>query len=179
MLKYLGAMVIWLLPPLGVVALPTETPGLTCLAMIYLYLGGLCLAVALFITFFATRSKPHTASAFTIVAIIWLLAWQFGFTVGARIHLLVNEERYLAKIAELNRATSDEVRVRICGDTCIPHSREIVVFHYCHCFLNWPDIVYDPNGALDAPRSELKKISIYLYSSRRLSKFWYIGYFGD
>jgi len=180
MLKYLYAIAIWLLPPLIVVALPTEAPGLTCLAMIYLYLAGLCLAFAFFITFFATRSKPFAASALVLVVVLWPLVWQYGFTVGARIHLLVNERRYMAIIAELSRAKSNEEKARICGENCDPQTgRSIVVFHYCHCFLSWPDIVYDPNDTLDAPRDELQKISIYLHGSRRLSKFWYIGYFGD
>jgi membrane protein implicated in regulation of membrane protease activity len=179
MLKYLRAIAIWLVPPLVVVALPMDEPGLTCLAMIYLYLGGLILAVAFFITFFATRSKPHAASSLILVAILWLLAWQYGFTLRARIHLFVNEGRYLEKIGELSRATTDEERYRICGDDCVAHSKEVVAFHYCHCFLSWPDLVYDRSGALDAPHDELHRIDIYLHRSKRLSKNWYIGYFGD
>jgi hypothetical protein len=180
MLKYLSAIAIWLAPPLAVVALPTEAPGLTCLAMIYLYLGGLVLAPAFLITFFATRSKPRAANAFVMVVIIWLLAWNHGFTAGARIHLLVNERRYLATIAELSRAKSNEEKVRICGEGCEPaDDRTVVIFHYCHCFLSWPDLVYAPNGDLDASRNELQKINSYLYKSERLSKNWYIGYFGD
>ena len=61
----------------------------------------------------------------------------------------------------------------------MPYPNGIVVFHYCHFYLTWPDIVYDPHDALDAPNDELQRISIYLHRSKRLSKFWYIGYFGD
>lgn len=180
MLKYLRAIAIWLVPPLAVVALPTEAPGLTCFTMLYLYLGGLVLALAFFISFFATRSKPHAANAFVLVVVIWLLVWNYGFTVGARIHLFVNERRYMSTIAELNRAKSDEEKVRICGEECDPgYKRSIVVFHYCHCFLNWPDLVYAPNGELDGTRDKLQKIDLYLHGSKSLSKFWYIGYFGD
>ena len=179
MLKHLCAIAIWLLPPLAVAALPTEAPGITCLAMIYLYLGGPCLAVVFFVRFFFTRNKPHSASALMIVVTLSILAWQYGFTVGARIHLLVNERRYQEKISELSRAGSEEERDRICGNMCEPGSNAIVIFHYCHCFLNWPDIVYDPNEVLDAPRDELQRVSIYLHGSKRLSKNWYIGYFGD
>jgi hypothetical protein len=160
MLKYLRAIAIWLLPPLAVVALPTEAPELTCLAMIYAYLGGLILAFAFLIIFFATRSKPPAATALILVVTIWLLVWNYGFTAGARIHLLVNERRYLTAIREFDK--------------------KIVTFHYCHCFLNWPDIVYDPNDNLDVlTRDELQKFDPYLHGSKRLSKNWYIGYFGD
>ena len=181
MLKYLRAIAIWLVPPLAVVALPREAPELTCLAMIYLYLGGLVLALAFFIIFFATRSKVYAANALILVVMIWLLVWSHGFTVGARIHLFVNERRYLATIAELSRAKSIEEKARICGEGCDPSSeRSIVAFHYCHCFLNWPDIVYDPNDNLEAlSREELQKINLYLHGSKRLSKNWYVGNFGD
>ena len=94
--------------------------------------------------------------------------------------MLVNERRYLATIAELSRAKSNEEKVRICGEGCEPSDdRTVVIFHYCHCFLSWPDLVYAPNGDLDASRNELQKINSYLYKSERLSKNWYIGYFGD
>lgn len=180
MLKYLRPIAIWLVPPLAVVALPTEAPELTCLAMIYLYLGGLILAVAFFISFFATRSKADAANALILVVMIWLLVWNYGFTIGARIHLFVNERRYMSRIAELSRAKSNEEKIRICGEGCDPRNeRSIVVFHYCHCFLSWPDLVYAPNGELDGSHDELQKIDLYLQGSKRLSKFWYIGYFGD
>lgn len=160
MLKYLCAIAIWLGPPLVVVALPTDAPELTCLAMLYLYLGGLVLAFAFFIIFFAARKKVHAANAFVLVVLLCLLVWNHGFTVGASIHLTVNKPRYLAKIRK-----SDQ---------------KIVTFHYCHCFLNWPDIVYDPNDNLEAlSHAELHKIDLYLHGSKRLSKNWYIGYFGD
>jgi hypothetical protein len=180
MLKYLYAIAIWLAPPLVVVALPTDAPELTCLAIIYLYLGGLILALAFFISFFATRSKAHAANAFVLVVLMWLLVWHYGFTAAARIHLLVNERRYLTTIAELGRAKSNEEKVRICGEGCdARYPRSIVAFHYCHCFLYWPDLVYAPNGELDESREELQKIGFYLHGSTRLSKNWYIGYFGD
>jgi hypothetical protein len=179
MRKYLIAIGAWLLPPLAVFALPTEAPGLTCLAVIYLYLAGLCLGVAFFTVFFFTPKKPQVAGAFFLVVIIWLLAWQHGFVFGARLHLFVNERRYAKTIDELSRAESQEERDRICEEKCFYSEGRIVVFHYCHCFLSWPDLVYDPTGKLDAPRSELQKINGYLYGSRRLSKNWYIGYFGD
>lgn len=160
MLKYLCAIAIWLCPPLVVVALPTDVPELTCLAMIYLDLVGLVLALAFFIIFFTTRCNVQAVNAFVLVVLIWLLVWNHGFTVGARIHLWVNKPRYLAKIRETDHT--------------------IVLFHYCHCFLNWPDIVYDPNDNLEAlSRDELQKINFYLHGSKRLSKNWYIGYFGD
>jgi len=180
MLKYLRAIAIWLLPPLGFVALPIDAPGYTCVAMIYLYLVGLGLALAFFIRFFLTRDKANAAGAVFLVVMLWALVYRDGFTFGARVHLLVNERRYMATIAELNSAKSSAEKARICGEGCDPSSAQrIVVFHYCHCFLSWPDLVYDPNGVLDAPREELEKINPYLHGSERLSKFWYVGYFSD
>src|SRR5687768_12522029 len=180
MLKYLLAIGTWLGPPLVAFALPTDAPGLTCLAMIYLYLGGLCLAFVFFIRFFATREKPPAVAASFLALLLWVLVWQYGFTFGARVHLMVNQSRYEQIIAKLNLATSIEEKNRICGGKCIayPH-HPIVAFHYCHCFYNWPDIVYDPTGALSGDGDEVRKLDFYLHGSKRLSKFWYIGYFGD
>ena len=179
MLKYLRAMGIWSLPPLAIFAFPTEAPGLTCLAVIYMMLAGLVLALAFFIKFFRTREKPMAATAFFMVGILWFLWWQYGFTLSARLHLFVNQGRYEKIINELSRAKSGEEKARICGERCLSSADPIIVFHYCHCFLNWPDLVYDPTGSLDGPPHELRKINLYLHDSRRLSKFWYIGYFGD
>ena len=180
MLKNLRAIAIWLLPPLGVFALPIDAPELTCLAMLQLYLGGLLLAPVFFIKFFATRSKPHSASAVVMVAVLWIIAWQHGFTLGARIHLLVNERRYMETIVALSKASSPEEKARICGDGCMPSATtEPVIFHYCHCPFNWPDLVYDPTGKFDDPPDPAQMSYSYLRGSKQLSKNWYIGYYGD
>jgi len=67
MRKYLGWISLWLGVPLVVVSLPADVPGLTCLAMLYLFVGGACLAVVFFILFFLTRKKPQAAAALLVV----------------------------------------------------------------------------------------------------------------
>ena len=180
MVRYLCAIGIWLAAPLVVFALPFDVPSSTCIAMLYLYAGGPLLALAFFILLFATRKKPQAITALVLVLGLLLPIWYFGFTVGARIHLFVNEGRYAEMIRKLNQAKSAKEKNRICGDTCLAHSeRPLVTFHYCHCMQFWPDLVYDPEGALRGDREELRKLDFYLMESRHLTTFWYIGYFGD
>src|SRR5688500_5034514 len=52
------------------------------------------------------------------------LVYRDGFTFGARVHLLVNERRYMATIAELNSAKSSAEKARICGEGCDPSSAQ-------------------------------------------------------
>lgn len=42
-----------------------------CLAMIYLYLGGLGLALRTFVLCFVTRKKPLAAAAFLLIVVLW------------------------------------------------------------------------------------------------------------
>ena len=180
MLRYLCAIGIWLGAPVVVFALPFDVPVPTCIAMLYLYAGGPILALVFFILLFATRKKPQAITALVLVLSLLLPIWYLGFTFGARVHLFVNEARYAAKIRELSQAKSAKEKQRICGDACGPHpERPLVIFHYCHCLQFWPDIVYDPEGALRANREDLRKLDFYLMDARHLTTFWYIGYFGD
>src|SRR5215510_8558958 len=98
MSRYLGVIFVWLLVPLLVVCLPIDVPGITCLAMLFLFLIGPCLAISFFALFFLTRNKPQALLALFIVGALWLFSLWQGFAVGARIHLLVNEGRYAEKI---------------------------------------------------------------------------------
>lgn len=178
--KYIGFIGIWLLVPLVVVSLPFDAPGLTCLAMLHLFLLGPCLGIGFLILFLLTRRKPQAAAAFFLVVALWLLSLWNGFAVGARIHLLVNEERYAGKIRLITQAKSLEEKVRICADDCLIHPQPFfVAFHYCHCPMFWPDIVYDPGGTLDVDKNNLQRLDFYLRDARHLKTFWYIGYFGD
>jgi hypothetical protein len=93
----------------------------------------------------------------------------------------VNQGRYEATIARLSLATSEE-RNRICGAECFVLSDEPlrVSFHFCHCFLSWPDIVYDPTGAVADPDiGKLHQMNVYLFGGERLTEGWYLGRFGD
>ena len=179
MREYFGWISLWLAVPLTVVSLPVDVPGLTCLAMLFLYLGGVCLAFVFLILFFLTRKKPQAAAALLIVVALWLGSIWNGFAIGARIHLFVNEERYAATIRQLHHTPVEE-KPKACGSDCFTDRKlPLVTFHYCHCMFYWPDIVYDPSGALDANRSDLRKLDFYLHDYRHLTTFWYIGYFGD
>lgn len=164
MFRYLCAIGIWLAAPLVVFALPFDAPVPTCGAMLYLYAGGPVLAFAFFILFFATRKKPQAAAALMIVLSLLAPIWYFGFTVGMRVHLFVNEDRYAETIREFYHTNPKE---------------KVVVFHTCHCPFFWPDIVYDPGGEMRDNRGDLKKLDMYLMDYRHLTTFWYIGYFGD
>ena len=185
MFRYLCAIGIWLGAPLVVFALPFDVPFPTCLAMLYLYTGGPLLALSFFILFFATRKKPQAAAALILVLSLVPAIWFFGFTAGARIHLFVNEPRYAEMIRQLSQAKSAAEKKRIAGDVAATHlfappsNKQLVTFHYCHCPLFWPDLVYDPAGELDANRNDLRKFDFYLQDYRHLTTFWYIGYFGD
>lgn len=180
MFRYLRAIGIWLLAPLAVFALPFDAPFPTCIAMLYLYAGAPILALAFFILIFATRKKPAAATALMLVLSLWLPTWYYGFRFGARVHLFVNEGRYAEKIRQLSQAKTAKEKNRICGDVCGPNSEKpLVIFHYCHCPFFWPDLVYDPAGALRGNRDELQKLDFYLHDARHLTTFWYIGYFGD
>ena len=180
LLKYVIAIALWWVPPFAIFALPTDTPLLTAFAMLYLFAGAIWVSLGFLVSFFLTHHKQQAAAAFVVAVMLSLVAWQNGFTFGARLHLFVNQSRYEAKIRELQRVKSEEEKNRLCGDECDPLSDPpMVVFHYCHAFLNWTDLVYDPNGRINAPREDLQKIDSYLRGSRRLSENWYIGYFGD
>jgi hypothetical protein len=178
MFRYLCAIGIWLAVPLVVFALPFGAPVATSLAMLYLYGGGPILALAFFILLFATRKKPQAATALILVLSLLLPIWHFGFTVGARIHLLVNEGRYAEKIRELSKAKSDEEREKICGRECFPvYDRSVVIFHFMQWSCASRNIVYDPHGAFREVAEDHRKYMFYLREYRHLNTFWYIGYF--
>jgi hypothetical protein len=181
LLKYVTAIAAWWIPPFAVFALPIDTPHLTAFAMLYLYAGAIWVSLAFFVSFFLTRQKQQAVGAFVVAVMLSLVAWHNGFTFGARLHLFVNKSRYEAKIRELQRVKSNEEKNRLCDDECDAPVTDppMVVFHYCHAFLNWTDLVYEPSGKIDASPDDLLKINGYLRATRRLSENWYIGYFGD
>ena len=181
MFRSLCAIAIWLLAPLAVFALPFDAPVPTCAAMGYLYAGAPFLTLVFFILIFATRKKASAAMALLIVLTLWPTSWYYGFTFGARVHLLVNEGRYAEKIRQLSQAKTLEEKGRLCegGQCMVDSEKPLVTFHYCHCLYFWPDLVYDPSGELRGNRDELQKLDFYLHDARHLKTFWYIGYFGD
>lgn len=165
-----------------VFAFPQDIPGITCLAILFFPLTGLILAVLFAILLWRSKhKKQHAAIGLMLVLIIGTVWFTAGLKWGARLHLLVNRGRYEATIARLSLASSEE-RGEICGDDCFVLSDDPlrVGFHFCHCFLSWPDIVYDPTGAITDPDiGKLHQLNVYLFGGERLTGGWYLGRFGD
>ena len=181
MAKHLAAILVWLLLPIIVFAFPRDIPGITCLAILGFPLGGLVLAVIFAILLLRGKHKRNAALGLVLVLIFGALWFSSGLKWGARLHLIVNRSRYEATIARLSLASSEE-RGEICGDDCFLLSDEPlrVVFHFCHCPLDWPDIVYDPTGAITDPDiGKLHQMDVYLFGGERLTGNWYLGRFGD
>jgi hypothetical protein len=181
MAKHLAAVLVWLLVPITVFAFPRDIPEITCLAILVVPLAGLVLAVTFAVLLLRGKHKRNAAHAVALVLIFGALWFSSGLKWGARLHLLVNRSRYEAIIARLLPASSAE-RGEICGENCFLLSDEPlrVSFHFCHCFLNWPDIVYDPTGAITDPDiGKLHRLNVYLFGGERLTGDWYLGRFGD
>ena len=163
-------------------ALPFEVPVLTGTATMLFPLVLLLLTIGLIIASIASKNKHRPAAALLVVMLVWGVALGNGTVFGAQIHLLVNQHRYAGIIAQLAQAQSNEDRTAICGDDCFVMSTQPlrVGFHFCHRFLNWPDIVYDPSGEV-ASRDwdKLHRLDIYLYGADHLRGDWYLGRFGD
>lgn len=181
MTKHLAAILIWLLLPIIVFAFPRDIPEITCLAILLFKLAGVIFAVILAVLLLRGKAKRQSAVALVLVLIIGAAWFAGGLKFGARLHLLVNRTRYEAAIARLSLVSSEE-RGELCGDDCFVLSDEPlrVGFHFCHCFLSWPDIVYDPTGAITDPDiGKLHQLNTYLFGGERLTGDWYLGRFGD
>jgi hypothetical protein len=181
MTKHFTAILIWLLLPMVVLAFPRDIPGITGLAILLFPVAGLILAVIFAILLLRGKHKRNTAIGLALVLIFGTVWFGSGLKWGARIHLLVNRGRYEATIVRLSLASSEK-RAEICGDDCFVLSDEPlrVGFHFCHCFLSWPDIVYDPTGAITDPDiGKLHQLNVYLFGGERLTGGWYLGRFGD
>jgi len=128
------------------------------------------------------RNRISPAIALLLVAMIGAVYFSSGLKSGTRLHLLVNRGRYEATIDRLSSADSPEKREAICGDDCSILTDEPlrVTFHTCHSFLYWPDIVYDPTGAVnDNDIDKLHRLNAYLFGAKHLTGPWYLANFGD
>src|SRR5882724_13151880 len=182
MKKYLAIIGMWLFMPLAIFGFPRDIPAFTCLAILLFPLLAVMLIIGFLTLFLFGRRKPQAVLAMVLAMTIGTLGFFKGFIWGARIHLLVNEDRYAEKIRELYTARSSEEKDKICGNDCLVSTSQPprVTFHFCHCPFYWPDIVYDPAGTLHGTdRDTLRKLDFYLHDAQHLSSFWYIGYFGD
>jgi len=181
MTKHLTAILIWLFLPIIVFAFPRDIPEITCLTILVFPVAGVILAMTFAILLLRRKHRRNAAIGLILVLIFGTVWFAAGLKWGARIHLLVNRSRYEATIARLAPASSQE-RGEICGDDCFVLSDEPlrVGFHFCHCFLSWPDIVYDSTGAITDPDiGKLHRMNVYLFGAERLSGDWYLGRFGD
>jgi len=184
--RLLGPIAIWAVVPLVILGLPLDLPEITGLIILLFPLTVLVLLVfflALFIVALVRRrNRISPLIAMLLVALIGEVYFSSGLEWGTRLHLLVNRGRYEATIAQLSLADSAEEREAICGDDCsiLTDDPLRVTFHTCHSFLYWPDIVYDPTGAVtETDVTKLHRLNAYLFGAKRLTGAWYLANFGD
>jgi hypothetical protein len=182
MKKYLYAIGTWFMPFLLILAFPEDIPILAGLAFLSFFFLGLVLVIVFLIALFRKPNRYEPAVAISLVFLICMVTFTKGLRLGAQIHLLTNKGRYEAVVARLAATGNTEERERICGDDCTTLFDEPmrVAFHYCHWFLNWKDIVYDPTGAVnvDYPPPE-QRLSIYFRRGEHLYGDWYLCHFAD
>lgn len=184
--RFLGPIATWVGALVVIFAFPRDLPEITGLAILLFPLIGLLLLVIFLVVFIVAlvKRKNSLTPAIAILLVILIGAAYFsaGIKWGTRLHLLTNQSRYESTIAKLSLVRSPEEREAICGDDCMILSDDPlrVTFHTCHSFLYWPDIVYDPTGAVnDADISRLHQLNVYLFGAKRLSGDWYLANFGD
>lgn len=184
--RFLGPIATWVLALVVVFAFPRDLPEITGLAILLFPLAGLILLAVFLVGFIVAlvRRKDTVSPAIAMLSVILIGGVYFGagLKCGARLHLLMNQSRYETTIAKLSLVHSSEEREAICGDDCMILSDEPlrVTFHTCHSFLYWPDIVYDPTGAVnDKDMSRLHQLNVYLFGAERLKGDWYLANFGD
>lgn len=182
MRKILLIVGIWLLPFIFIFAWPRDFPTVVCLAKMSFPLMGLSATVYFIVGAIRGTQKRATIAGLILTVILISAGYFFGFNWGAQLHLLTNQSRYQATIDKLKLAKSESEKKEICGEHCQILSADPlrVGFHYCHCFLNWNDIIYDPTGILnDSEVIKSRRLNIYLYDADRLKGDWYLGKFGD
>jgi hypothetical protein len=184
--RFLGPIATWVGVLVVIFAFPRDLPEITGLAILLFPLTGLILLVIFLVVFIVAlvrrKNRLSPAIAILLVALIGAGYFSAGIKWGTRLHLLINQSRYESTIAKLSSAHSPGEREAICGDDCMILSDEPlrVTFHTCHSFLYWPDIVYDPTGAVnDTDTSRLHQLNVYLFGAQRLSGDWYLANFGD
>jgi hypothetical protein len=182
----LALIATWALVPVVIFAFPRDLPDVTGLTILVSPLIGLGLLIIWLVTFIVgvvkRSSRLLSGLAILLVLLIGGVSRARGLKWGSQLHLLVNQSRYEATVAKLKTANSPEEREAICGEDCMILSDEPlrVTFHTCDSFLYWPDIVYDPTGAVsETDVSRLKQLNVYLFGAERLNGDWYLANFGD
>lgn len=183
---FLAPIAAWVVGLVGIFAFPRDLPDTTGLAILGFPLVGLILLIVFLVVFIVAlvRKKGRLSPAIAIVLVVLIggVHRASGLRWGSRLHLFVNQSRYESTIDKLKIAHSPEEREAICGNDCMILSYEPlrVTFHTCHSFLHWPDIVYDPTGAVsDTDVSRLHNLNVYLFGAERLTGDWYLANFAD
>ena len=182
MKKYLGIVGIWFLLLVTVFAFPMDIPIITGFAFIFFYLSGFALVVFFLIALVRRKDRHQPTAAIVFVILILFGLYHVGLRWGAWLHLLFNKGRYEAVLAKVASTRDSKERESICGDNCLVLSDQPlrVSFHYCHFFLNWNDIAYDPTGESnvdDLPPQ--RRLNVYFRRSRPLGGDWYLFQFAD
>jgi hypothetical protein len=182
MRKYFAVLLGWQALPWIVFLYPRDLPSLTCDVLLGFYLVGLLIGLYWFGCVVFGKKRKHSTIALAMLLCCWLVSFTNLGKLGARAHLLVNQSRYETVLEKLSVAKSDAEKKAICGEDCQILSAEPlrVNFHYCHCFLNWTDLVFDSAKDLHTfDREALRKTDMYLFRVETLSGNWVLGYFGD
>lgn len=182
MKKYLYVTGGWFFSLILVFAFPLDIPTVTGIVFLLFYLCGLVLVIVFLVALFRKRNRREPAIAMFLVLLICIVTFNKGLRWGAMIHFLTNKSRYEAILVKLSSTQNAEEREKICSDDCMTLSDEPmrVAFHYCHWFLNWNDIVYDPTGAVKVEYlPPERRLSIYFGRGERLYGDWYLCHFAD
>ena len=182
MKKPLYVIAGWVLSLILVFALPFDIPAITGFAFLLFYLTGFLLLLIFLVGLLGKTKRRENAIGILLVLVILFVTFNKGVRWGAAIHLLTNKGRYEAVLKKISSTQSTAEREKICGDDCGLLSDEPVrvSFHYCHWFLNWRDIVYDPTGAVKVEYlPPERRMSVYFRRGEHLSGDWYLCHFAD
>ncbi|HZS07591.1 MAG TPA: hypothetical protein VFD58_22340 [Blastocatellia bacterium] len=182
MKKYSVAIGIWLLVLIAIFSFPVDLPDIIGLVILSSPLIGIILIGFFFVLLLKEKKKHRPVVAMLLVVLICVALFEKGVRWGASLHLLVNENRYQAIVTQVLSAQDGAERRAICGERCMILSEKPlrVSFHYCHWFLIWRDIVYDPTGAVNEKDIlKLHQLNSYLFGAEHLRRDWYLCNFGD
>ena len=182
MRQYLAPIGIWALSVNVVFAFPRDMPFITSIAVVLFLFAGLILAIIFFVVLARAENKRQPAMALLLLLLLGSAWFQGGFRLGAQLHLFVNKSRYETTLRRLLTETDHDQRQTICGNECLVLSDDPirVGFHFCHAFLNWFDIVYDPSGLVTEKHvSPDRRFNPYHVGGEHLRGEWYLGFFAD
>lgn len=143
-------------------------------------LAGVALLILTLVTIVGGRPRVVPIAMLAMIPLFGWVGIRYGLKVSAWTNFQLRRGHYEAKVAELLATADRDEQKRICGDECLMLAKNRVSFHYIHGFLNWHDIVYDPNDEMmETDWMKKKQIDIYFISAEPLAKHWYLAHFGD